>query len=399
MNMPVHAPAPQLPAHLMNFGSASNLGLNVVGGINIGKAHPRVSIKQNRFRLIDEQGQEFVVPQLYLDVIIVGANPVVSKMYYAGAYNPQAAEAEAPTCWSDNGTAPSSRASTPQSGTCEACPHNVWGSKVTPAGSKIKACADSKKMAVILVDNPTGPVYELRVPGASLENIKAIAESMSAKGVPLPGLIIRLTFDETAGYPKLLFTAVNYISADQKAAVMDVIDGEEVKEAVGMGDVPRTAGAALAPPVVQQPVPQVFAPTPMQPPVAPPVMPTFQPAQQAAMPQPPQFAPPPPVPAFMNAVPAETVLPKPRKRRAQAEPVPPPMGAAVPQQSFAPQAPQFQAAPPALPMPQTQAGGFEIPAFLRRQDIPHAAPAAQSVPIQPQQTDAALDALLKDAMS
>lgn len=374
MSVPTNTNVPQLPAHLMNFGTAANLGLSAVGGISTGKSHPRISIKQNRFRLVDDQGQEFVVPQLFLDIIIVGANPVVSKIYYAGAYNPNAADFEAPTCFSDNGTAPSSRATTPQSPTCGTCPLNAWGSKITPAGAKIKACSDSKKMAVILADNPTGLVYELRVPGASLENIKSIVDMLNERKVPLPGLVIRVQFDENTDYPKLVFSPQTYITEAQKAAVLDVLDGEEVKEAVGLSDIAFNPGPAIAPPVptFTSPAPQFIAPTPMAPP-----LPQFQ--------------------AAANPVQAEAApAPVRRKRRTQAE-----MQAEVstqPMQNMQPipqpPAPQFQHTQQAAP----QGAGFEIPAFLKR-DTPHAAAAAASVPMQPQTTDAALDAMLKDAMS
>lgn len=392
--MSVPTAAPQLPAHLMNFGNATSLGLNAVGGINVGKSPPRISIKQNRFRTVDAQGQEFMIPALYLDVIIVGANPVVSKTYYAGAYDPSAADAVAPTCWSDNGVGPSSRAQSPQSPTCANCQFNVWGSKVTPAGSKIKACSDTKKLAVVLADNPGGEVYQLRVPGASLENLKAICDMLIERNVVLPALVIRMTFDETAGYPKLLFNAASYISEAQKAAVLEVLDGEEVKEAVGLGDVPVSAGVAIAPPAP--------APLPIQQPT---VLPPLPPAPQQftpPAPMPPQYqqaAPPPPT--FMQSPPATAPVMQPpaapvrRRRRTQAE-----MQADNPQQGTTMAAPPPQFAPIAQPPapPAAVGTGFEIPPFLKRQDVANAAPPAASVPMQPQQTDAALDAMLAGAM-
>lgn len=375
MSVPANT-ATQLPAHLLNFGSAASIGLNAVGGIQSGKAHPRISIKQNRFRLIDEQGQETVVAQLYLDIIIVGANPFVSKIFYKGAYNPNAGEMEAPTCWSDNGTGPSVRASEPQSPTCVGCQNNAWGSKVTPAGTKIKACSDSKKMAVLLADNPGGSVYELRVPGASLENIKAIGDMLNERKMPLPGVVIRVSFDETSDYPKLLFAAINYISEGQKAAVLEVFDGEEVKEAIGSDDTVRTAAIPLAAPVQAAPV--VYAASAL------PLAPQFNPAP-----------PPSPIP-FPQGQQAQQAAPTVRRRRRAAEP-----DQAVQAAPMAMPAAPMPAPPafvPPAPAPVAQPTALEIPPFLKRQDIPNAVPAAASVPMAPQQTDAALDALLNQAM-
>ena len=59
-----------------------------------------------------------------------------------------------------------------------------------------------------------------------------------------------------------------------------------------------------------------------------------------------------------------------------------------PGQNMMPQQPVQQAATPNMP---------PMPDFLRR-DVPNAQPAAASVPLQPQPTDAALDGILGNAM-
>lgn len=158
-----------LPAHLaalVNNTALQSINQDAVKGISSG-AWPRISIKGSRFRLQDPQGQEIVVPDYFLDVVIVAVNTHgLSKIFYGGAYDP-AGDGTAPDCYSDNGVAPSIRATKPQCGTCAACPHNVWGSKITPSGAQVKACADIKKVAVLLANNTGGPVFELRVPAAS----------------------------------------------------------------------------------------------------------------------------------------------------------------------------------------------------------------------------------------
>lgn len=397
MNMPV-AQAPQLPAHLMDFGGISpNLGLSVVGGINVGQAHPRVSIKQNRFRLIDAQGEEFLINALYMDVIIVGANDYVSKMYYDKPFDPQDPEPPAPTCFSDNGVGPSERANTPQNASCQGCPHGVWGSKVTPSGAKIKACSDSKKLAIIHAENPTGPVYELRIPAASMENLKAQVEAL--RGVPVAAVVMRVTFDATSSYPKLLFAPASYISEEQKAAVLEVIGGEEVDEAAGRKDVVRNATQPLpapqpAPVTVAAPAPAPMAAMPQfsppQPPMAPPVVPV-QTATAAT-----QFV-------AQNTAAKRTrrtkeqIAADQQQQTAQAA-TPPTSTFSVPAGLPAaaaphPVIPQFVAAPVAGapgPIP-------PVPAFLQR-DVPGALAPAASVPLQPQPTDAALDNILGNAM-
>lgn len=256
--------ASNLPAHLaalVNNSALSSLNQDAVKGISTG-SWPRISLKGGYFRLQDPQGQEVVVPERHLDVVIVAVNPHgLSKIYYAGAYDP-AGDGTGPDCYSDNGVAPSARAAKPQCGTCAACPHNAWGSKITPSGAQVKACADVKKVAVLLAANTGGPVFELRIPAASLSNLGAYVRGLDAAGIPAASVITRMSFDTASDYPKLLFgTPVlqegqsPYITQDMLADVMDVVGSAEVKQATGENDRPRDAQAqvnvGVFPPVAQ----------------------------------------------------------------------------------------------------------------------------------------------------
>jgi len=421
-----------LPAHLQDSMIGSNINQIAVGGIEVGQSHSRISIKQNRFRLLNEQGQEYVVPQLHLDVIIVGANSHVSKLYYASPFNPAEPEPAAPDCYSDNGVGPSERALNPQSTVCANCPHAAWGSKITPAGVKVKACSDSKKLAVLLADNPTGAVYELRVPAATMENLVGAINTIG-KDTPLPHVVLRMTFDATANYPKILFTPISYITPEQKAAVLDAIGSEEVDKTVGADDKPRDPkqpliGAQPAfvptiPPAVPAPpvAPPAATPGHFNPPTtfAPPPIPMSMPTAPAA-PQPPALVAPPAPPAFNPMVSASApaqVAPEPgfnpfgaapqpaaatvpatgeparRKRRTKAE-----MAAAEAQT-------QTSFFPSAAPMPQVQAP--LTPNYVPmapvvdqapRTDVPGALTPAASVSMAPPPTNADLDALIGTAM-
>ena len=241
-------PAVQLPSYLADLKADNRLsGINAAAsmGISTSVGWPRIGIKSARFRLQQPQGEEIVVPTLHLDVIIVDANPNgLSKTFYLGKYDPNG-EQTAPDCYSDNGVGPSSRAAKPQCGTCAACPKNAWGSKIADNGSQIKACSDTKKVAVIMADNPDGPVYELRVPPASLKNWATYVQSLDSRGIPAAGVVTRLTFDPNADYPKLMFTGTGWSSAEQVACVREVIGTEEVDVCTGKNDKPIAANAQL----------------------------------------------------------------------------------------------------------------------------------------------------------
>ena len=267
-----------LPADLKSWATGL-LGLAdaACGGISAG-GHPRLSTKGRQFTKIDTDGGEVRAGSfnqelgVFLDVVVVGANPAVSKLYYDKPFDPATTEPVAPTCFSDNGVAPSARSEAPQCTTCAACPHNVWGSKVTPGGSQIKACADAKKVAVVLTEDIQGPVYELRIPAASMKGFASWAAGLKTRGVPVPMVVLTLAFDNSATYPKLAFEPARYVDGKTELPVIQEIlrdSGEEIAEAVGSKDVPHQGPVAPVPSNVvqmpQQPAQQVAAPQPETP--------------------------------------------------------------------------------------------------------------------------------------
>ncbi len=316
---------PPPPAYLQQL--SNGFSSNLTGGISSG-SFARISIKGSRFRLNEVTGEQTVVNALNLDVFVIDANPNLSKNFYAQSYNPADAEGvgKAPDCFSDNGTTPSSRAGKPQCLSCAACPHNAWGSKITPTGGKTKACADSKRYAVILAQNPTGPVYELRLPAASLSSAGNVFRQLEERGINPSTILFRLTFDSTVDYPKLVFTPAAYATQEQAAIIAKLVGSAEVRRVVGLdeGQAPVQAPAVA---YVQPPQ------------IAPPVQ-TFAPPVQAFTPPPAQPAPP------VQAAPAAEAPKKERTRRtkeemaaaraAEAQPAPAPVGFAEP---FTPPAP------------------------------------------------------------
>lgn len=156
-----------------------------LGGIS----HPRISIRGGTFSLHDASGQSWPAPIQVVDNkpvmlgIIIGANGNKSKMYFRDGWDPD--NTSPPTCFSDNGVAPSSESSEPQAATCAECPLNRWGSEVSRMTRKgIKACHDKKKIAVRVIGDPTGLVYELQVPPASLKALGSYAGSVGAYSIP-----------------------------------------------------------------------------------------------------------------------------------------------------------------------------------------------------------------------
>src|SRR6185437_3638049 len=147
----------------------------------------------------------------------------------------------------------------PQAETCAACPHNVWGSKVTPTGSQVKACSDSKKLAVVLaedtpiiVNNAAGGakafdgIYLLRVPAASMRTWRDYAKEIRGRGIPIIGVVTEVSFEPSAAHPALLFKAAAFGTVEQFNAARSSLDDPRVAEAVGSDDVPFAGGATKA---------------------------------------------------------------------------------------------------------------------------------------------------------
>lgn len=249
---------PQLPAFMQRqdlFDATDKAIAGIGGGIP-----PYISIKASKWRLVDAAGDELMVNQLHLDVIVLGGNEHVSKTYYAGSYDPAGGNTTPPTCFSDNGSAPSSQAMTPQAALCAQCPHNAWGSKVSEiSGKDLKACGDSKRLAVVLaVDTPyltgnnvagvapaLGQVYLLRVPAASMRTWRDYAKEIRGRGIPIMGPITRLQFDPKVSYPSIVFSATAFVTEPMFQTAMHLMASAAFKEAAGTNDVPRVSAVAL----------------------------------------------------------------------------------------------------------------------------------------------------------
>lgn len=258
----------QIPAHLAKVvGQPSALSAALAGGLAGGAEYPRISIKGSRFRIV-EGGAETVLEDTKLAVVIVGANPRLSKTYYAKQWTPDS-EPSSPDCFSLDGIKPHPESTDPQNDICAGCPMNAWGSKVTPLGQQIKACADQKRLAVVAANDPTGPVYLLQVTPAALKGLGAYQKELSMRGIPVEAVKTVVTFDTDASFPKLIFKFGGFLDEDEYAAVEELFGSDKVLEITGEKEVvaapkaepkaaPKPAGVKAKP----APEPEEEAPAP-----------------------------------------------------------------------------------------------------------------------------------------
>jgi hypothetical protein len=235
----------QIPAHLAaKVGQPSALSQSIASGISSGQSFPRISIKGARFRII-EDGTETVLDTTSLDVVIVGANPKLSKTFYAKAWDKDA-EPSAPDCFSLDGVRPHPESEGPQNDVCASCPHNAWGSKTGPQGQQLKACTDQKRLAVVAADDPEGPVYLLQVTPAALKGLNSYHKELSVRGIPAEVVKTKIGFDTDASFPKLKFGFGGFLDEGTYAAVEPLFGAESVLEITGEKQ-PEAAAAPSTP--------------------------------------------------------------------------------------------------------------------------------------------------------
>jgi hypothetical protein len=165
-----------------------------------------------------------------IEVVIIKAAAPISKIFYEQGYVEGAVAP--PDCWSTNGATPDKAAPKKQSETCAGCPKNAWGSKVTDAGKPAKACADSKRLAIVPMGDMEnellgGPML-LRVPPASLKELKAYGEMMQSYGYQYFAVATRIAFDVQDAYPKFVFNAVRPLTDVEAAKVLELRDDPRV---------------------------------------------------------------------------------------------------------------------------------------------------------------------------
>lgn len=275
-------------------------------------------------------------PRHSIEVVIVKASPHIAKIFYQDGFVD--GSTAPPDCWSTNGLTPDPAAPKKQSATCAGCPKNAWGSKVTEAGKQTKACSDSKRLAIVplndLKNELMGGPMLLRVPAASLKDLKSYGDSLQAHGYPYFAVATRISFDSTEAFPKFVLTAMRPLTDDEADVILELQEDTRTVQILNaqveaVHHEPQAAQVPTSP--FEQPAAQPAA-KPVTQPAVEVTAPAAQPAQPVANP------------------PAEQaqVAGAPRKRRTKAE-----MEAAAAQLKAAREGTTAPAAPAAEPVQQS----------------------------------------------
>ena len=189
-----------------------------------GNTMRRIKLSNGRDFTRVVSGEEIGRPvEKQLDVIIVSWLNEPSRKFYAGAYD-QNAKGKLPDCWSNNGDRPEPSASNPQSDSCIGCPQNIKGSA---EGDK-KACRYERRLAVLVAGDPSGHVYQIAIPAASLfgdndgndvYGFEGYRKFLFANNEAPDTVVTTIIYDRKAPTIKVGFKASRFLTAEEAALV------------------------------------------------------------------------------------------------------------------------------------------------------------------------------------
>ena len=241
------------PSNVPAFAKNAELSattLALAGGVNTSGGIKRVSIKGGVFRLLSGGKEIASIEDRHLDVIVVKAAPKVSRIFYAGSYDKDAAAA-APDCTSADGEKPDAGVKNKQASSCTTCPQNIAGS----GNGQSRACRYQQRLAVVLANNPDGDVLQVTLPATSIfgkedgdkRPLQAYARYMAAQTPPvnLDAIVTRMKFDTKAESPKLFFSPMRWLTDDEYESAVEQSKSKDAEKAVAV--TPASADGVVAP--------------------------------------------------------------------------------------------------------------------------------------------------------
>lgn len=224
--------SPAMQKYLAERGglTQSELGAGVTAGFAVVGYRGKVwNIKHRGEETIQVRSDDGT-PKAAMDFVIVKAAANISKIFYIDGW--VEGSSAPPDCWSVDGVRPDPASPKKQCTNCAGCPMNQWGSAITPAGKKAKRCTDSKRLAVVPVDDIENARYGgpmlLRVPAASLADMANYDGNLMSKGFPYFAVHTSITFDMNESYPKFVFIARRALNDEEAVKVLAMRDGDQV---------------------------------------------------------------------------------------------------------------------------------------------------------------------------
>ena len=188
-----------------------------------------------------------------INVIIVGALPKVSRIFYKEKFDPNK-EATLPNCWSNLGDKPEESAKDRQHSNCAECPQNVKGSGENGG----RACRYERRVSVLVEGDSSGDVYQFKIPSKSLfgkgtgnvHPFESYVKFLIANGESPDNVVTNVAYDLNADTMELLFTPLRNITDEEYELVRAAQSKPETKLYTTI-TVAQTDGVKKAPPAVE----------------------------------------------------------------------------------------------------------------------------------------------------
>jgi hypothetical protein len=250
-----------IPAHLRNLGTdeATKALAGNKATKTAGSSMKRISIKAGVFRMIVDGKEVAQNEDRAMPIIIAAAAAHDSRTYYGKAFV-EGQAVSAPDCWSNDGKTPDAKAENPQAARCLDCPQNIAGS----GQGNSRACKYSRRLAVLLENDPTQSVYQITLPSNSLWGsesgklgIKPYAEFLGSHGLGVTHVVTEMRFDTASSSPKLHFKATRPLTEEEIVGVIESGKSKEAQRAIG-ATAAELDGAKLAAPKAEvTPAPEI----------------------------------------------------------------------------------------------------------------------------------------------
>jgi len=247
----------EVPSFLQGANGLNDLTKSLAGKTAGGGK--RISIRGGVFRKIVGGEEVGKITSRELNVIIVNAARGVSRIYYAGKYDPTAIVP--PTCVSNDGIHADTKDEGRQSDSCATCAQNIAGS----GNGNSRACRYTRKVAIILENDPTGDVYQLQLPSTSIfgkgegnvHPFESYIKFIAGNGRNINQIVTQISLDTDSDTPKLLFSPVRHVNETEWDLAAVAGDSLEAKNAITL-TVAQTDGVKkIAAPEVKKPVTQM----------------------------------------------------------------------------------------------------------------------------------------------
>lgn len=223
---------------------------------------------QNRVWKIDADGEEHRlvknvdgddIPLPSIPVIILGFHVARGRVYYKDTFD--AGNVKPPTCWSTDGVKPDEIVAEKQHANCAGCPMSVKGSRISDNNKPTAACSQRRVLAVVpskgldkfpalRLSLPITSDYDGQSPELAQKGLFAFSqyvEHLRQTGAAKPyEIITKLSFDmrKSISYPKVLFSAVDWVNEADAVKVLGLINGGTVEAALATSEGTQQAAVA-----------------------------------------------------------------------------------------------------------------------------------------------------------